>query len=296
MPRNAPDPSLDIPAPRYQTDDPGVARVVSNERLTPNGSAEIRHLVLDCSGLDYQYREGQSVGIIIPGVEDRGHASTVRFYSIASGRGGEAGQKGLVAICVKRVMVADPITGALRGSPSSEFLCDAKPGDDIAVTGPYGKSFVLPDDPRSNLILAATGTGVSPFRGFLQHLFTERDDWQGQVRLFEGARSVGECLYRTEFAAYQEDHPNFRVHYALSREEHASGGARMYVHHRMEEQIEEVWALLDREETYLYICGIKGMEGHIERVLERRADRDGISWSDFRRVLQDSGRLLIETY
>lgn len=296
MPRNAPDPPLDLPAPRYQTDDPGIARVVSNVRMTPKGSAEIRHLVLDLSGLDYEYREGQSLGIIIPGVEDRGHASTVRFYSIASGRGGEAGQPGLVAICVKRVEVADPETGELRRSPSSEFLCDAQPGDEIAVTGPFGKSFVLPDDPRSNLILAATGTGVSPFRGFLRHVFVERTDWQGQVRLFEGARGAGECLYRQEFNAYQQDHANFRVHYALSREEHARGGARMYVHHRMEEQIEEVWALLDREETFLFICGIKGMEDHIERVLQHRADRDGISWADFRRVLQDSGRLLIETY
>jgi ferredoxin--NADP+ reductase len=296
MPRNAPNPSLDIPAPRYQTDNPGIARVASNVRLTPEGVAEIRHLVLDLSGLDYAYREGQSLGIIIPGVEDRGHASTVRFYSIASARGGEAGQEGLVAICVKRVMVEDPDTGTLRGSPSSEFLCNAQPGAEVAVTGPFGRSFVLPDDPRSNLILAATGTGVSPFRGFLSRLFVEHGDWIGQVRLFEGARSAGECLYRSEFDAYQRDHPNFRVYYALSREENATGGARMYVHHRMEEQIEEVWAMLDRQETFLYICGIKGMEDHIERVLQHRADRDGISWSDFRRVLQDSGRLLVETY
>ena len=54
--------------------------------------------------------------------------------------------------------------------------------------------------------------------------------------------------------------------------------------------------MLDQEETLLYICGIKGMEDQIEAVLERRAVQDGISWPDFRRVLQDSGRLRIETY
>src|SRR5690606_15508377 len=177
----------------------------------------------------------------------------------------------------------------------SNFLCDARPGDEVAVTGPVGRHFLLPDDPSSNLILVATGTGVSPFRGFLRRVFDERDDWSGQVRLFFGARSSGECLYRPEFESYR-DRPNFRASFALSQEERSPDGHRMYVHHRMAEQIEDLWSLLDRDETLLYICGKRGMEDHIERLRGRRAHRDGISWSAFRRVLQDSGRLLIETY
>lgn len=283
------------PSPRYSPDRPGVARVASNTRITPEGVTELRHVVLDVSGLDYAYREGQSLGILIPGVEDRGHASTMRFYSIASGRGGEGGDRTRLAFCVKRAISLDPETGAGRPSPASDFLCGLRPGDEVALTGPFGSTFLLPDDPRSNLILVGTGTGVSPFRGFLRHIFGERDDWTGQVRLFAGSRSAAECPYREEFESHR-DRPNYLASFALSREERTDQGHRLYVHHRMAEQIEDLWELLDLERTRLYICGIKGMEDHVERVLRHRAERDGISWPDFRRVLQDSGRLLIETY
>ncbi|QDV35233.1 ferredoxin reductase domain-containing protein [Tautonia plasticadhaerens] len=295
MPPIVPDAPRDAPGPRYSPDRPGAARVASNDRITPEGVTELRHVTLDVSGLDYPYREGQSLGILIPGVEDRGHASTMRFYSIASGREGEGGVPGRLAFCVKRAASPDPTTGEIRPSPASDFLCGLRPGDEVALTGPFGSSFLMPDDPRSNLILVGTGTGVSPFRGFLQHAFCGRDDWTGQVRLFAGCRSAAECPYRGEFESYR-DRPNYRSSFALSREQESPEGHRLYVHHRMEEQIEDLWTLLDLDRTKLYLCGIRGMEDHVERVLRRRAERDGISWPDFRRVLLDSGRLLIETY
>lgn len=295
MPPHPTEPSRDLVLNRYRVKEPGIARVSSNLRLTSEGAADVRHLVLDLGDLDFPYREGQSLGVIIPGLDDRGHANTLRLYSIASGRGGEDGARGTVSICVKRVVEFHPETGEEIRGAASNYLCDLKPGDPVAITGPVGKRFLLPDDPGSNLILVATGTGVSPFRGFLKRIFVEHPGWEGQVRLFFGSRSAAECLYRNEFDSYL-DRPNFQAHYALSREHSAPDGQRLYVHHRMHEQIEDLWALLDREETFLYICGIKGMEDHIERVLSLRADRDGISWSNFRRVLQDSGRLLIETY
>jgi ferredoxin--NADP+ reductase len=295
MPPILPEFPRDIPGPRYAPDQPAIARVASSARITPGSAAEVRHLVLDVSGLGYEYREGQSLGVLIPGVEDRGHSSALRFYSIASGRSGEGGNPDLLAFCVKRARSRDPETGTPRPSPATEFLCNLEPGDEVALTGPFGSSFLLPEDPRANLILVGTGTGVSPFRGFLRHVFDERADWAGQVRLFAGSRSLAECLYRGEFESYR-DRPNFRSSFALSREERAEEGDRMYVHHRMAEQIDELWALLDREETVLYICGIRGMEDQIERVLRHRADRDGISWPEFRRILQDSGRLRVETY
>jgi ferredoxin--NADP+ reductase len=63
-----------IPLKLYRRTAPGIARVVSNERLTPAGCDDVRHLVLDLAGLDYRYLEGQSLGIIPPGVDERGHA------------------------------------------------------------------------------------------------------------------------------------------------------------------------------------------------------------------------------
>ena len=61
----------------------------------------------------------------------------------------------------------------------------------------------------------------------------------------------------------------------------------MYVQHRMAEQIDDLGPLLDLDETFLYICGIKGMEDGIMGVL---GDRPGVD------RLRSTGRLLIETY
>ncbi len=274
---------------------PARGRVISNHRLTPDQASDIRHLVLEVQEPSFRFLEGQSLGLVIPGLPDRGHASNVRFYSIASCRDGEENRPRRVAICVKRRITVDPETGREQHGLASDYVCNLAPGQEVAIVGPFGNSFLVPRDPASNLILIATGTGIAPFRAFLNWIFRGRCDWTGQVRLFQGCATAGESLYRDEIDSL-ESFPNFRVHHAFSRDEQTSDGHRLHVHHRLDEAIEDVWALLDRDNTYLYMCGLKGMEGPIEQVLERRAQRDQISWRSFYRLLQDSGRLKIETY
>src|SRR2546430_1016703 len=101
----------EIPFSLYRVSAPGIARVVLNERLTPPGHDEVRHLVLDLDGLDYCYLEGQSLGILVPGTDARGRAHKLRLYSIASTRLGDDGQGRTAALCVKRVLYHDPATG-----------------------------------------------------------------------------------------------------------------------------------------------------------------------------------------
>ncbi len=73
-------------------------------------------------------------------------------------------------------------------------------------------------------------------------------------------------------------------------------GSRLYVQHRLAERLAELWPLLDRGQTYLYICGLKGMERGIGSTLREyalAAGLDGNAWHDgFRK----SGRWLVETY
>lgn len=283
-----------IPQELYSTEQPAAARVVSNARLTPESVEETRQLVLDTSGLDFRFREGQSLGVQIPSLVDKGHGSQLRFYSIASSRGGEEGHPDSLAICVKRTRRLDPETGAELPSATG-YLCGLKPGDELAICGPFGQSFVLPEDPGSNLILVATGTGMAPFRGFLRRIYRERQDWTGQVRLFCGTKTAAEAVYRDEAQAY-ESRAGFVCRHAFSQEELTSDGRRAHVHDRMAECGEELWKLLDDPQTYLYLCGVKGMEEPIERLLEEHALRDGISWRALHRMLQDTGRLRIETY
>ncbi len=280
----------------YRVSRPGMARVLVNERLTPPGHDDVRHIVLDLHGLDLDYLEGQSLGILAPGTDAQGRAHKLRLYSIASTRRGEDGQGRTASLCVKRLVYHDPATGALQRGVTSNYLCDLEPGEAVAVTGPAGKTFLLPEDPASNLILVATGTGIAPFRAFLRRIYLERPEWTiPVVNLFFGVRTAAECLYREELEAFL-DYPGFHFTTAFSREQSTNDGQRMYVQHRMAEQIGALWDLLQRDDTYLYICGLRGMEKGIDAVLAARAEAEGVAWGPFRNELVQAGRIRIETY
>lgn len=275
-----------VPLNRYRVKAPGVARVVSNERLTPADRDDVRHLVFDLGGLDYSYLEGQSLGVLVPGVEGGGRPHKLRLYSIASSRHGDDGRGRSASLCVKRVIFEDPITHAPHLGLASNYLCDLRPGAEVLVTGPSGRQFLLPDDPDANVVMIATGTGIAPFRAFLRRIYRELPAWRGQVRLIFGVRTEAECLYRDELASYG-DRPGYRFITAFSREQTTSDGRRMYVQHRIAEHLDDLGPLLDLGATFLYICGLKGMEDGIIDVL---GDRPGLD------RLRATGRLLIETY
>jgi ferredoxin--NADP+ reductase len=284
----------EIPLNLYRVSAPGMARVVANVRLNPPGYDDVRHITLDLSGLNYRYLEGQSLGVLPAGVDDRGRPNKLRLYSIASSRLGDDGHGKSASLCVKRVVYIEGASHHVHRGIASNYLCDLKPGDEVAITGPAGKTLLLPDDPTSNLILIATGTGIAPFRAFLRRIYLELPGWTGTVYLFFGVRTEAECLYRAELEAFR-DQPGYRLVFAFSSEQTTSDGRRMYVQHRMAERIGELRDLFSQNNTYLYICGLKGLEAGIEAVCADRALIDGASLNSFQ-ALRNSGRILIETY
>lgn len=289
-------PSRDsIPFNLYKIKSPGIARVWSNVRLTPAHLDDVRHIVVDLDGLEYRYLEGQSLGVMAPGVSADGKPNKLRLYSIASTRSGDDGGGRTASLCVKRLIYRDEESGQDIKGVASNFLCDAVPGDPVAVTGPVGKAFLLPEDPTSNLIMVATGTGIAPFRAFLLRAFRERSDWTGKVYLFFGVRTEAEFLYRQELEEMTREF-GVQLVTAFSREQTTAEGKRMYVQHRIAERVEEVWSLLQDEKTYFYICGLKGMEEGIEQVLETRCHAEGGAWTSFREQMHESDRYLVETY
>jgi ferredoxin--NADP+ reductase len=284
----------EIPLNLYRVSAPGIARVVANVRLTPPGHDDVRHITLDLSGLNYRYLEGQSLGVLPAGVDDRGRPNKLRLYSIASTRLGDDGHGTSASLCVKRVVFTENVSHHIHRGIASNYLCDLKPGEEVAITGPAGKMLLLPDDPASNLVLVATGTGIAPFRAFLRRIYLELPEWTGAVYLFFGVRTEAECLYRAEFEAFR-NRPGYRLVFAFSREQSTADGRRLYVQHRMAERIGELRDLFIQDNTYLYICGLKGLEEGIETVCADQARHDGASLDSFQ-TLRKAGRILIETY
>ena len=263
-------PPHEIPQNVYRPKAPLRARTLRVSRLTPEGSPnDVRHVVLDLAALrapgapPLRYLEGQSVGVVPPGVDESGKPHKVRLYSVASSRRGDDGSGRTVSLCVKRVVLTPGGDGApAKQGVASSHLCDLAVGDEVMVTGPVGKSFLLPDDPSTPMIFVATGTGIAPYRAFLRRMFLEANTpWRGDTWLFFGAQYACDLPYADELRQY-----SCRFVTACSREEKNASGGRMYVQHRMETHRDALRAIVDRG-AHVYVCGIVGMERGVEEAL-----------------------------
>jgi ferredoxin--NADP+ reductase len=251
------------------------------------------------------YWEGQSYGVIPPGTNPKnGKPHNVRLYSIASTRYGDdmTGKTG--SLCVRRATYWDPEMNAedpAKKGICSNYLCDAKPGEKLAMTGPAGKVMLMPEStPEADLIMVATGTGIAPYRGFMRRLFTEntpmRKDFKGVAWLFLGVANTDSLLYDDEFQQMKKDFPdNVKIDYALSREQNNKEGGKMYIQNKIEENADEVFERLQKG-AHMYFCGLKGMMPGITETLRKVADSKGIDWDAMQKDLKKNHQWHVEVY
>jgi len=242
---------------------PGVGVVVSNERCTASSKAAsfVRHVVLDVSrtALAGAFRSGQSFGVIPPGIDAKGRPHQLRLYSIASPTRGEDGRGLHLATTVKRTIEELPESHKLYLGIASNYICDLQVGDEVKVTGPNGKRFVLPADPdRHDYLFLATGTGIAPFRGMVLELLARNSD--SRVTLVMGSPYSSDLIYHQELLALEARHPRFRYLPAISRERQADGSPPMYVHDHLDRSRDVLIPMLESGRTLIYVCGIAGME------------------------------------
>lgn len=291
----------DIPVNIYRPNAPFVGRCISNEELVREGGiGTCRHLKFDLSGSELRYLEGQSIGIIPPGTDKNGKPQKLRLYSIASTRHGDDLNDKTVSLCVRQLEYKHPDTGETVHGVCSTHLCHLQPGDEVKITGPTGKEMLLPEDPNTNVIMMATGTGIAPFRAYLWRMFKETHEdykFNGLAWLIFGVATTPNILYKQELEELQQQYPdNFRLSYAISREQKNKEGGRMYIQHRCQELAEDLWNLIEKDNTHTYICGLKGMEGGIDEALSAAASNKGVNWTEYQKEIRKAGRWHVETY
>ncbi|MDR3453542.1 MAG: benzoyl-CoA 2,3-epoxidase subunit BoxA [Rhodoferax sp.] len=269
------------------------ATVVGNFNCTEAGFAnETHHVVLDFGTMPFPVLEGQSIGIVPPGVDAKGRPHTARQYSIASPRNGERPGYNNISLTVKRV-TEDHQGRPVRGV-ASNYICDLKVGDTVQVIGPFGTSFLMPNHPKSNIVMICTGTGSAPMRAMTEwrrRLRTSGKFEGGKLMLFFGARTQQELPY---FGPLQNLPKDFiDINFAFSR---AAGSPKRYVQDRMRERALDLAALLQDPNTYLYVCGLKSMEEGVVLALRDVAQEAGLSWETLGAALKREGRLHLETY
>jgi sulfite reductase (NADPH) flavoprotein alpha-component len=192
-----------------------------------------------------------------------------RLYSVASS---------LKAFPEQVHFIIDVVTyeshGRQRKGVCSTFLADRCDHSPVPVF-PSKSKFHLPEDNDAPIIMVGPGTGVAPFRAFLQE--RQAIGARGKTWLFFGAqREQSDFSYREEFEKFSADGWLTRLDTAFSRDQ----AQKIYVQHRMLEAGDELWKWLE-EGAYFYVCGdAKRMAKDVDAAL--------------RKIVQEKGGLKIE--
>ena len=273
------------------------ATVTGNVRVTAVGKTGVseydtHHIVLDFGHTPLPVLEGQSIGIIPAGADANGRAHHPRQYSLASPRNGERPGYNNLSLTIKRVL-EDHSGKPVRGV-GSNYMCDLKVGDKVQVIGPFGSSFLMPNHPKSHIVMICTGTGSAPMRAMTEwrrRLRASGKFESGKLMLFFGARTQEELPYFGPLQSLPKDFID--NNFAFSRE---VGKPKRYVQDLIRERSADVARLLADPNAYFYVCGLKAMEEGVVLALRDVANAAGLQWDALASGLKKNGRLHLETY
>ncbi len=276
-PASASKPSVNL----YNLGKPAVAKVQGNYRLTAdNSDADTRHIILDFGGQPFPVLEGQTIGILPPGEDADGKPHLPRLYSVSSPRDGERPNYNNLSLTVKRE----------EKGVCSNYICDLQLGDEVRVTGPFGATYLMPDDPAARLLMICTGTGSAPFRAFTMRR-QRGAAGAGDMVLFFGARTPDSLPYFGPLKKVPDR--LLKKHLVFSRLPDAE---KEYVQDRMLVEAEAIAAMLQDPLTHIYVCGLRGMEAGVEQAFASIAESAGLPWETTRDAMRGEGRYHVETY
>jgi sulfite reductase (NADPH) flavoprotein alpha-component len=161
--------------------------------------------------------------------------------------------------------------GRARKGVASTFLAERWSGDQTAgVFVHTAKHFRLPEDPATPVIMVGPGTGVAPFRAYLQERKVTGASGKNWLFFGEQKRAL-DYLYETELAGLQSGGVLTKLDLAFSRDQ----AAKVYVQDRMRENAKELWAWL-QEGAHFFVCGDGArMAKDVDTELHRIAETEG---------------------
>ncbi len=185
--------------------------------------------------------------------------------------------------------------GRVRKGVASTFLAERCNNCPVPVYPTVAKHFHLPEDPNSALIMVGPGTGVAPFRAFLQE--RQVTGAKGRNWLFFGAqRQASDYCYREEIEAFERDGLLTRMDTAFSRDQ----ANKIYVQHRMLENAAELWQWLEQG-AYFYVCGdalrmAKDVDAVLRRIVQEQGGKNVDAANEYVEGLKASKRYKRDVY
>lgn len=214
---------------------------------------------------------------------------TPRLYSIASSQKVVEDEVHLTVAKVDYHAHGEQHFGA-----ASCYLESAEEDSEVLVYIEENKRFRLPKDASKDIIMVGPGTGIAPFRGFIQ----ERAETEATGRnwLFFGAQHFySQFLYQVEWQQAIKNKHLDRISLAFSRDQ----AEKIYVQHKLLEEGAAVWQWLDSG-AYFYVCGSIEMEKDViaalQQILIQHAGKTEEQASDYLASLQKDGRFSRDVY
>ncbi|HJV76985.1 MAG TPA: assimilatory sulfite reductase (NADPH) flavoprotein subunit [Paludibacter sp.] len=214
-----------------------------------------------------------------------------RYYSISSSPKACPGELHLTVGVVQYHNA-----GRNKKGTCSTFLSDLSVDDEkVPVFIESNPGFRLPENDETPIIMVGAGTGIAPYRAFVQH--RDLADNKGKSWLFFGNRNFEtEFLYQTEWQGFLKSGALTKMDVAFSRD----GDKKLYVQDKLEENAAEVFQWLE-EGAHVYICGdMKKMAGDVQHTLVKIVEKHGVMTKEnaleYVDNLQKDKRLQLDVY
>ena len=186
--------------------------------------------------------------------------------------------------------------GRLRKGVCSSFLAERADDVPVPVFPSVAKHFHLPEDPETPIIMIGPGTGVAPFRAYLQE---RKATWaKGKNWLFFGAQHEScDFAYGDEFNAFVTEGLLTRLDCAWSRDQ----AQKIYVQHKMMENAAEIWKWIDADGAYFFVCGdarrmAKDVDAMLRKIVQEQGGKNVEQANEYVEKLKNEKRYKRDVY
>jgi len=184
----------------------------------------------------------------------------------------------------------------LRHGVCTYYLCELAPMNTAIIpiyVQPH-RGFTLPDNPAANLIMIGPGTGIAPYRGFMQERMVNEDS--GKNWLFFGEWNKNYNYFYEEYWNELVSRDRLRIEVAFSRDQEH----KIYVWHRMLENARQIFEWLQNG-AYIFVCGdahrmAKDVDATIHRIIQEQSGGTELSAKNYVKQLKAENRYLRDVY
>jgi sulfite reductase (NADPH) flavoprotein alpha-component len=186
--------------------------------------------------------------------------------------------------------------GRIRKGVASAFLAERANDVPVPVFPSVAKHFHLPENPNTPIIMVGPGTGVAPFRAYLQE--RKVTGAKGKNWLFFGSQHQHcDFAYRDEFEAFKKEGILTRLDCAWSRDQ----PEKIYVQHQMKENAAEIWKWLDAEGAHFFVCGdarrmAKDVDATLRKIVQEHGGKNTGEANEYVEKLKSDKRYKRDVY